>query len=301
LTIVDNVPNCTLHRPTSEWKAGVYFGISEGSKAFSNNFFRQIGRKIGRTDLRKINVPATEVFVHNISRRVVVDKPSSTGQTRRIIDVWGIFFDALFIIGIDGPAGVQLICVDAMSKINTIPIKNKAREGSSEEFGVEIRRINSRPKVSGDAVLNLSWESRFEKVDASNFLDFSVKCDNNRDIAVTILWFRNERTAHACARLVREGSGELSGSRVIISLRMRNIFTAATRRNVGQVKQRLPVIIEVISRGQFVTIHREADLEVITLVNNANSAHIHGTRRIPSAGNQVVLLIRAPRHRGWSR
>jgi hypothetical protein len=188
-----------------------------------------------------------------------------------------------------------------MSNINTIPIKNEAREGSGEEFGVEIRRIISRPMVTGDAVLNLSRKSRFEKVDASNFLDFGVKCDNNRGIAVTFLWFRNERTAQACARLVRERSGKLSGDRVLISLSMRNIFTAATCRNVGQVKKRLPVVIEVISRGQFVTIHREADLEDVTLVNNADSAHIRGTRRIPSAGNQVVLLIRAPRHRGRSR
>jgi hypothetical protein len=109
LTIVDDVPNSTLHRPTGEWKAGVYFVISEGRKAFFNNFFSGIGRKVGRTDLRKINVPATEVFVHNISRRVVVDKPSSTRQTRWIIDIWGIFFNALFIVGIDGPAAVQLI------------------------------------------------------------------------------------------------------------------------------------------------------------------------------------------------
>jgi hypothetical protein len=301
LTVVDDVPNSTLNRPTGEWKAGVYFVISEGSKAFLNEFFSGIGRKVGRTDLRKVNAPAPEVFFHNISRRVVVDKPSSTRQTRWIIDVWRIFFNALFIIGIDSPAGVQLIRVDTVSNINTIPIKNEAREGSGEEFGVEIRRINSRPSVCGDAVLNFSWKSRVEKVDASNFLDFSVKCDNNRDIAVTFLWFWNERTARACARLVREGGGKLSRGRVIFFITMRNIFTAAACRNVGQVQKRLPVIIDVISRGQFVTIHREADLEVVTLVNNANSTHMRGTRRIPSAGDQVVLLIRAPRHRGWSR
>jgi hypothetical protein len=62
----------------------------------------------------------------------------------------------------------------------------------------------------------------------------------------------------------------------------------------GQVEKRLAGIIEVILRGQFFTIHREGDLEVVTLVNNAGTAHIPGTRRIRSAGNQVILLMRAP-------